>query len=208
MLSTPLTMLMPRWHDLSTHSERPSTLAKDTLPDVTIPMEIHDVGVEPVVNYEFVDGATRSGNNLLIDSNMYTCKRKDTGQKSQQPGKATWRCSVRSKSLTCLASVLQGGNTFTHGLHPHIHPVDPTVAVRAKVTARVKEASGQNPKHLHPRPQRCRTSPSRKGPCRTFSSTRQHWQSNQQSTTQQPPRWAAWTGFRTFHGLYPSGFPS
>ena len=52
--------------DLLTHSERPNALAEDTLPDATI----HNVGAKPVVTYELVDGATCSGNTLLVDSNM------------------------------------------------------------------------------------------------------------------------------------------
>ena len=42
---------------------------------------------------------------------------------------------------TCHASVLQDGNTFTHSLHPHIHPADPTAAVKAWVTAKVKQTA-------------------------------------------------------------------
>ena len=59
------------------------------------------------------------------------------------PGKTTWRCSVRSKTLTCRATVLQDGDTFTRGLHPHVHPADPTTAVKARVTAKVKTAAVQ-----------------------------------------------------------------
>ena len=128
--------------DLSTCPERPSALAEDTLPDATIPMKIPDVGAQPEVTYDLFDGATRSGNTLLVDSNMYTYNEKAMGQKKlQRPGKATWHCSVRSKSLTCRSSVLQDSDTFTHGLHPHIHPADPTAAMKARVTAKVKGAA-------------------------------------------------------------------
>ena len=43
--------------------------------------------------------------------------------------------------MTCRASVLQDGDTFTSTLHPHIHPAEPTAAVKARITAKVKEAA-------------------------------------------------------------------
>ena len=48
-----------------------------------------------------------------------------------------WRCSVRSKSLWCKATITQRGNNFVPGPNPHIHPSDPGLLKKTKIRADV-----------------------------------------------------------------------
>ena len=48
------------------------------------------------------------------------------------------RCSVRSKKISCHASVSQVGDTFTRGTHQHIHPGDQKITLKAEISAKVR----------------------------------------------------------------------
>ena len=125
--------------DVSSRPEAPSALVEDTIGDDPIPHDIAGTD-DDVTTYQLIDGATRAGNTLLVDSNGYTYNKKSLGKK-QRPGKTTWRCSVRSKKLTCPAKVLQDGECFSRGLNSHVHPGDPCAAAKARVTSKVKAAA-------------------------------------------------------------------
>ena len=45
--------------------------------------------------------------------------------------------------MTCRATLLQDGDTFIRGLHPHVNPADPTTAAKARTTAKVKTAAAE-----------------------------------------------------------------
>lgn len=48
-----------------------------------------------------------------------------------------WICSVRSKKMRCPATVLQTRGDFQMGQIQHIHPADPRLPLRVKVSAEV-----------------------------------------------------------------------
>ena len=48
-----------------------------------------------------------------------------------------WTCSIRSKKMRCPATVLQTGGEFQLGTVSHIHPADPKLPYRVKVSAEV-----------------------------------------------------------------------
>ena len=74
-----------------------------------------------ILCYTMIEGGTRRGGNLLVDSDGFTYVVKGKPGPTCTP----WRCSVRGKTRKCPASVKQVGHTFTPGLHPHNHEGDP-----------------------------------------------------------------------------------
>ena len=95
------------------------------------------------VNYRLVEGGSRKGGNLVVDSSGFTYfKRRETIRNT------TWLCSLnRSKVHPCYANLAQpiGTEIFNRGPHSHTHPGDPATAVRATTRAEVKEEATLNP---------------------------------------------------------------
>ncbi|KAG0718907.1 WD repeat and HMG-box DNA-binding protein 1 [Chionoecetes opilio] len=111
---------------------------EDVIADDAI-VEVPGVGEELKISYKLFERATRGGKTLMVDSLGYTYNKKALGRKkTQHDGKCTWRCSVRSKALTCQATVSQNGSVFTRGSRPHVHKAQPGAAVKAEVTATAK----------------------------------------------------------------------
>jgi len=68
------------------------------------------------VTFEVIDSASNKGNTLLVDSRGFSyCKKLTRGSN------VYWRCSQRTKSVVCQATVIQNGNIFTLGTHEHLH---------------------------------------------------------------------------------------
>ena len=51
----------------------------------------------------------------------------------------TWICSVRNRHQRCYASVLEKGSVFKRGAREHIHPADPGVAGKHRVSVAIKD---------------------------------------------------------------------
>ena len=87
------------------------------------------------VQYEVVESSTQRGNKKLVDSSghSYTVKRRYSDDH------AFWRCSVRNKMTSCLATVRQRGMVFTPGPHMHCHQPIVGVDTAAKITRDIKE---------------------------------------------------------------------
>jgi len=79
------------------------------------------------VTFEVIDSASNKGNTLLVDSRGFSyCKKLTRGSK------VYWRCSQRTKSVVCQATVI----IFTLGTHEHLHqqPYEFTIRVlRAQI---------------------------------------------------------------------------
>lgn len=125
--------------DISTRPAIPDQCEEDVLADEIIE-DVPGVGEALVISYKLIEGATRVGKTLLADSLGYTYTEKSLGKmKRQREGKKTWRCSVRSKSLTCPATVSQDGDVFTRGSRHHVHEAQPNAGITAEVTAAAKK---------------------------------------------------------------------
>lgn len=124
--------------DISTRPGFPDLHTEDVIEDASL-LDVPGEGEELCVTYELIEGATRGGNTLLVDSLGYTYNKKALGRKRhQESAKCTWRCSVRSRALSCPAVISQHGSVFTPGSRIHVHPAQPDAAVKAKVTTKVK----------------------------------------------------------------------
>ncbi|MPC44460.1 hypothetical protein E2C01_038133 [Portunus trituberculatus] len=88
--------------DISTRPPFPDQYEEDVIADDSI-KEVPGVGEELQISYKLVEGATRGGKTLMVDSLGFSYTKKALGRKkTQRDGKCTWRCSVRSKVLYCL----------------------------------------------------------------------------------------------------------
>lgn len=107
--------------DISTRPVIPDPYEEDAIADDSV-YDVPGVSEGLCITCELTEGATRGGNTLTVDSLGYTCDKKAFGEKKSQciNGKCNWRFTVRSKALTCPATVTQYGS------------------VKVKVTARVK----------------------------------------------------------------------
>ena len=90
--------------------------------------------------YEIVMQGSRQNRMKLIDSGGYGYTLRVGGRKNGR----SWRCSVRSKTLICLASVIEINGTFTPGPRDHCHPCDPGLLVNTKLKVRVKKDAQAN----------------------------------------------------------------
>ena len=123
--------------DISTRPALPEEYEESILPDDIID-EVPCIGDELINSYKIVEGGTRRGNALLVDSFGYTYNQKATGKKKNPTGKVTWRCSVRNKMVTCPATVLQNGSIFTGGSHHHVHEPQQGATFKVEVIATAK----------------------------------------------------------------------
>lgn len=120
--------------DISTRPPMPALCEEDIIPDDTLE-NVPGVG-ECEISYKLIEGATRGGKTLMVDSLGYTYNRKALGKKKTQvEGKCTWRCSVRSKRLTCPAIVSQNFSSFTRGSRPHVHQAQPDAVIKSEVVS-------------------------------------------------------------------------
>ena len=72
-------------------------------------------GQEP--EFTIVVGGSNKGYDILVEKSRYTYCRDG---KASSKGKQRWRCSTRNKAISCNASVVQTGDTFTKGTKKHI----------------------------------------------------------------------------------------
>lgn len=81
---------------------------------------------EPVT-YELVQGGTRRGGDLLVDTRGFTYTKK-------RPSKAstTWWCTIRSKTNLCHATVIEREGRYRRG-QTHNHAGDPGALLLRKV---------------------------------------------------------------------------
>ena len=78
--------------------------------------------------------------NTLVGSLGYTY----TVKRRYDDENALWRCSVRNKTTSCLATIKQRGMEYTPGPHIHCHQPLLEADIAAKVTRDVKEKAVQN----------------------------------------------------------------
>ena len=99
---------------------------EDALPDNIAPEEFPHV-----IEYQTIESSSQRGNCKLVDNigYSYTAKRK------YDEGNIVWRCTVRNKTTTCLATVRQHGTTYTPGLQKHSHQPSAGTGTAAKLNA-------------------------------------------------------------------------
>ena len=74
-----------------------------------------------------------------ICSYSYTVKRR------APCGDVHWRCTVRSTSKKCLATVRQTGEEFTSGCQTHCHPAAACAAESARISRKTKTTALEHP---------------------------------------------------------------
>ncbi|CAG2230893.1 unnamed protein product [Mytilus edulis] len=104
----------------------------DTLPD-----QLTDAIDQPT--YSVVDGASQRGKRKLVDVDGYTYT-----VKKQKGDSTTCWCSVRNKTTSCSATVLQKGDNFTAGRKSHCHTANPGTVTVVKITAQGKSQARQD----------------------------------------------------------------
>ena len=88
---------------------------------VPIPLP-HPVVADPgPITYTQVSASTEHGKASLVNSLGYAFTLKVD---KRHPG-TMWRCTIRSKSLTCRATVLDRDGEFIRGSQPHICNAQP-----------------------------------------------------------------------------------
>lgn len=130
--------IMTTKDDRATSPLSGSSHVEDNLSDLD---ELETPKVEPTddgITFQIIVGGSLRGKCKLKDSLGYSY----TLKCEKPPDKAWWRCSKRTKSFRCGASVSQVGDTFTIGRYPHEHPPDPDIepTPRAKKRRAMKKA--------------------------------------------------------------------
>lgn len=83
----------------------------ESLHDATIPV---DDAEDIMVEYYMVDSGTERGKRKLVDSTgfSYTVKK-------QKNDHVLWRCTKRSKTINCPATIIQDGDDYRPGQKQH-----------------------------------------------------------------------------------------
>nr|XP_034322332.1 uncharacterized protein LOC105339689 [Crassostrea gigas] len=104
----------------------------ESLHDATIPV---DDAEDIMVEYYMVDSGTERGKRKLVDSTgfSYTVKKNDH---------VLWRCTKRSKTINCPATIIQDGDNYRPGQKQHIHAGDPGCHIALRIKA-VKQQAKQ-----------------------------------------------------------------
>ena len=100
-----------------------------------LPVVIESDCQNKAVEYQIVESSTQRGGRKLVDNlgYSYTIKRR------YDNGNAVWRCCIRNKACSCLATIRQRGSDFIPGPQKHCHqPVVGSLAA-ARITSSVKE---------------------------------------------------------------------
>ena len=119
----------------------------DSLPSFEVPEQLEEssiaddaqrqydsVSLPAVITYQVIEDGSQKGKEKLADRLGYNY----TVKMRRANGNKVWRCSVRSKSLWCKATVLEKANCFTQGSQPHTHSAQLGAAKATNVAAAVK----------------------------------------------------------------------
>lgn len=109
--------------------EIPPTIQEDSIPDA-VPRNIAPEEFPCVIEYQTIECSSQRRKSKLVDNigYSYTVKRK-YGEDN-----IVWRCTVRNKTTTCLATVRQHGTTYTPGVQKHCHQPSAGAGTAAKVS--------------------------------------------------------------------------
>ncbi|XP_071160689.1 uncharacterized protein [Mytilus edulis] len=115
----------------------PDIITETSIQDDPLPDQLTDAIDQPT--YSVVDGASQRGKRKLVDVDGYTYT-----VKKQKGDSTTWWCSVRNKTTSCSATVLQKGDNFTAGRKSHCHTANPGTVTAVKITAQAKSQARQD----------------------------------------------------------------
>ena len=121
--------------------EIPPNISEDSMENAIPPDNIVPNYQLHPVKFEIVTSSSQRGKQKLVDSrgfSYYTVKRKCKN------GNVFWRCTVRNKTTSCLATVRQQQTVFILGPHDHCHQPVPGVGIAAKITREVKAKAMEN----------------------------------------------------------------
>jgi len=94
---------------------------------------VDDTGV---LEFNVIPGGTERGKDLLVDNRGFQYTRKVDKRRANSQ---VWRCSYRSKSLTCPAQVTETNGTFIPGVNAHCCPPMPGRGKAAEIRTEVKD---------------------------------------------------------------------
>ena len=96
---------------------------ENILPETQFPSTLPTVGQHDTLTYSIVEGGTKRGRNLLVDSHGFSYSVKV--DRRYKGSKITWRCTSRGKIEPCQAKVTQDGDMYVPSMHSHNHPAQP-----------------------------------------------------------------------------------
>ena len=97
------------------------------------------VADDVAISYTIVENSTQRNRSKLIDSFgfSYTLKKATTNT-------TYWRCSTRNSHVQCRASVMQNGDEYVPGIHPHLHGSPGCTPTTAGLMAEVKKRAADD----------------------------------------------------------------
>ncbi|XP_052804648.1 uncharacterized protein LOC128234441 [Mya arenaria] len=127
-------ILEDRTFDILNRSfDRPHHPLDESLPERPLDKK---VPTDLPATFEVIEGGSKRGGRKLVSSAGYTyTARRNKGSRTY------WTCSIRSKKMTCPASVKQFGDMFTPSIVGHVHLANPVAAKKIKISTKVKEAA-------------------------------------------------------------------
>ena len=139
----------------SDSSDSNINMGDSTLPSVNVPEYPDEDSIEeslpiggiaadnPEVDYMLVPAASSCGGDKLTDTNGFSY-----GVKRKNNKHTLWRCSVCNRHVTYKATVLQEGNSFTRGPHPHLHPSQPGITRSLQTRKQINSMALSDISHL------------------------------------------------------------
>lgn len=109
----------------------------------TIPSPATDIIDAPdTPAFHVISGGSAKGSDLLVERNGYRFVKDG---KPNRNGQQRWRCSVRTRSVKCLASVMQNGDEFKRGAQSHSCTPKEAAIHTAKIKVHLKEEGKARP---------------------------------------------------------------
>jgi hypothetical protein len=92
--------------------------------------------------FQIVSGGSIRQGEKLISRDGYSYGKDGRPKKS---GAQRWRCTVRNKTISCAASVLQSGEIYMRGPQPHKCTPNQSSLITAEIRAQLREQGKQRP---------------------------------------------------------------
>lgn len=109
----------------------------------TIPSPATDITDAPdTPAFHVISGGSAKGSDLLVERNGYRFVKDGKPNRNDQQ---RWRCRVRTRSVKCLASVMQNGDEFKRDAQSHSCTPKEAAIHTAKIKAHLKEEGKARP---------------------------------------------------------------
>ena len=108
--------------------------AEETLPNPSTDSPDHELSEEALAaGFRIIQSSSVRSRPRLIDSQGFTYNVK------RRRGKITdWQCTIRNKTVRCMASFTESNGKLTPGSHSHVHAPEPGAGIKTIVTAKIR----------------------------------------------------------------------